>query len=204
MQRENGDAGRPRTKGRFAKKPAAGADAGGLGSSGELGELLGAGAGDLAPPDRPGLAAVESLADLEREAVNIAAVAPVEASEPVPAGPGLGPVPAPIAGPTEEEILAGYNMVCGELIDSGCNALLPAWQVKPAEVSKLSTACSKALMLWFPDMIIPPKYLALLTIAGVAFEIAQARKDPNTGAYLPARVPDRAPPIDQAATAPAH
>lgn len=125
------------------------------------------------------------VADLEREVLSIAAAAPVDPG----ADPGAVLAP-PVTGPSEEEILAGYQMVCGELIDSGCQALVPAWQVTPREVSKLSTACSKALMLWFPDMIIPPKYLALLTIAGVGFEIAQARKDPETGRYRPARVPE--------------
>lgn len=144
---------------------------------------------------------MESIADLEREALAVAAAAPVD---PAPA-PGAVPVSAPIAGPTEEEVFAGYDMICTELIDSGCTALLPAWQVSPPEVSKLSAVCAKALMLWFPDMIIPPKYLALLTIAGVGFEIAQARKDPATGRYRPGRLPERAPQtLDQPAAAPAH
>ena len=134
--------------------------------------------------DRP------ALTDLEREALHIAAAAPAPELGPESDPGSTGPLPAPVTGPSEEEVLAGYQLVCTELIDSGCAAMLPAWQVTPREVSKLGTACAKALMLWFPDMIIPPKYLALLTIVGVGFEIAQARKDPDTGRYRPARVPE--------------
>lgn len=149
-----------------------------------------------------------SAQDLEREALAAVASAPI-AETIVTDQVGNGVAAPGVAGPSEAEVLAGYEMVCTQLIDSGCNAIIPAWQVTPPEVSKLSTACSKALMLWFPDMIIPPKYMALLVIAGVGFDIAQARKDPNTGRYRPARFPDRAPDtIDgtpaTAAAAPAH
>ena len=140
--------------------------------------------------------------DLEREALAAVASAPIAETVTDQVGDGIAPPAA--AGPSEAEVLAGYEMVCTELISSGADALLPAWRITPPEVSKLSTACSKALMLWFPDMIIPPKYMALLVVAGVGFEIAQARKDPSTGRYHPARVPDRAPETIDQTPAPAH
>ena len=210
MQRKDGNRG---ANGRFAKKSGAGEDAGAtaggelsLGSSGEL-VVTRTVVGDTIPtlgmasPDRPGIAAVDSVADLEREVHVAVASAPIESADPLHSEL---PQTADPAGPSPEEVLTGYTMICTELIDSGCNALIPAWQVTAPEVSKLSTACAKALMLWFPDMIIPPKYLALLTIAGVGFEIAQARKEPS-GGYRPARLPERAPQTDQAgAAAPAH
>jgi hypothetical protein len=40
-------------------------------------------------------------------------------------------------------------------------------------------------VLWFPDQIIPPKYMALLVIAGVSMEIVQKRRDPATGELRP-------------------
>jgi hypothetical protein len=149
-----------------------------------------------------------SAQDLEREALAAVASAPI-AETIVTDQVGNGLAAPGVAGPTEAEVLAGYEMVCTELIDQGCTAVVPAWQVTPHEVGRLSTACSKALLLWFPDMIIPPKYMALLVIAGVGFEIANARRDPNPGRLRPARLPDRAPetidgtPATNAA-APAH
>ena len=148
--------------------------------------------------------------DLEREALSAMASAPI-AETAVTDQAGDLVEPAGLASPSEAEVLAGYEMVCTQLLDSGCTAIVPAWHVSPVEVSKLSTACSKALMLWFPDMIIPPKYMALLVIIGVGFEIAQARKDPATGRYRPGQLPQRAPEtIDgtaattNSAAAPAH
>jgi hypothetical protein len=140
----------------------------------------------------------ESVQDLEREALAAVAGAPLDQ---------VGEVLPPevlAAGPTEAEILAGYEMVCTELLDQGCTAIVPAWQVTPHEVGRLSTACSKALLLWFPDMIIPPKYMALLVIAGVGFEIAKARRDPDTGRYRPARLPEPAGKNPDQAGAAAH
>jgi hypothetical protein len=89
---------------------------------------------------------------------------------------------------TQEEILAGYVLVCDVVVGQGCDALVPAWNVTPAERGKLSGAIAKALLLWFPDQIIPPKYMALLAVAGVTFEIINARRDPQTGKLKPARV----------------
>jgi hypothetical protein len=213
LQRENGGRGRA-GNGRFAKKSGAGDDTGvdELGRTREHWEWPEGHPINVAPSDRPGVASVENSPreELVREALAAVASAPI--AEPGLGNPSLGPTdpdPAGVAGPSDAEVLAGYEMVCTQLIDSGCTAIIPAWRVTPLEVSKLSTACSKALMLWFPDMIIPPKYMALLVIVGVGFEIAQARKDPSTGRYRPAQLPDRAPdtidgtPATNAA-APAH
>ena len=131
----------------------------------------------------------ETPASLEAEARAAIAGAPLDLSGAEATGP-TGPSPAP-SQPRPEEIEAGYTMICGEVIDLAAGALVPAWRITPAESGKLSGACARALMLWFPDMIIPPKYLALVVIAGVGFEIAQARKDPATGRYLPARLPEK-------------
>jgi len=135
----------------------------------------------------------ETPAALEAEAAAATAGAPLDLEAPAPGAAGAAPgLPAGPAGPSEEEVVAGYTLICSELVDLGAVSLVPAWKVTPAESGKLANAMARALVLWFPDMIIPPKYLALLTVAGVAFEIAQARRDPNSGRYLPAHVQEKA------------
>ena len=192
----------PRDRGRFRKKSGAGvqSDAGAPEpqSSGAVPVESGAGVGashadTLTVAHPPGLngAAVDhdTPASLEAEARAAVAGAPLDLDLTAPAPAGA---PAP-GQPSPEEVEAGYTMICGELVDVAAVALVPAWKVTPAESGKLAGAMARALLLWFPDMIIPPKYLALIAIAGVGFEIAQARKDPATGRYLPGRLPESAP-----------
>jgi hypothetical protein len=133
----------------------------------------------------------ETPTALEAEAIAAINGAPIDAELTAPA------TGAP--GPTEDEILAGYQLVTTQLVEAGAASILPAWQVTSAESSKMGGAMARALLLWFPDQIIPPKYMALLAIAGVGFEIAQARRDPETGRYRPARLPP--PPEKQPAAA---
>jgi hypothetical protein len=130
----------------------------------------------------------ETTASLEAEAIAATNAAPIDAD--VAPGPG-SPAAAVPAEASEEEVVAGYTLICGELVDLGANAIVPAWKVNRIESGKLAGAMARALVLWFPDMIIPPKYLALLTVAGVCFEIAQARRDPSTGRFLPAHLPQK-------------
>ena len=144
----------------------------------------------------------ESSVQLEADLAAALAGAPPEPE--VPAAGEVAEAPG-AARPSDDEILAGYTMICTEVVDLGAGALVPAWRVTPAESGKMAGALARALLLWFPDMIIPPKYLALLAVAGVAFEIAQARKDPATGRYLPARLePAETPAGNNSTTAPAH
>lgn len=125
----------------------------------------------------------DSRAALEREASAAIATAPA----PEIPEPGAGIAPAEV-GPSEEEILAGYALVCGQVVGACTSAIVPAWEVTAAENGKLSGAMARALLLWFPDQIIPPKYLSLLVVAGVGFEIINARRDPQTGRLRPARL----------------
>lgn len=144
----------------------------------------------------------ESTIHLQAELAAAVAGAPPEPTI-EPAGDG-GESGRPVPGPSDDEILAGYTLVCGEVVDLGANALVPAWRVTPAESGKMAGALARAFVLWFPDLIVPPKYLALLAVAGVAFEIAQARKDPATGRYIPAQLPVEKPAGNNSSTAPAH
>lgn len=129
----------------------------------------------------------ETPAALEAEAIAATATAPIDSLE----APGPAAQAGPPAGPSDEQVIEGYTLICGELVDLGANALVPAWKVTQAESGKLAGAMARAFVLWFPDLIIPPKYLALLTVAGVCFEIAQARRDPATGQLLPAQLPQK-------------
>lgn len=135
-----------------------------------------------------GAAAIDTPSSLEAEARAAVAGAPVDPdlSGTAPAGLPVGP-----AQPSPEEVLAGYTLIAGELVDGAALAVFPNWQVTPAESGKFAGAMARAFLLWFPDQIIPPKYLALVTLAGVGFEIVQARRDPETGKLRPARLPKK-------------
>lgn len=195
---------RYRVRGRFQKNPNGPNGAGLLEH-----EQLPAGEIGMASTDRPGLVPPMLVSDtpaaLEAEAAAAAAAAPPDLEAPSGANTDQpGAFDRPIPGPSDEEILAGYQLICGEFVDLGANALVPAWRVTPVESGKLAGAMARALLLWFPDMIIPPKYLALLTVAGVAFEIAQARRDPQTGQYRPGKLPAAAESARESTAAPAH
>jgi len=193
---------RPRIRGRFQKREPANGGAGEASGAGERFVTLERHPGDIAAvasPAGPGVNPVfdaDTPASLEAEASAATAGAPVDLEAPAPGAAGA--LAGPPAGPTEDQIRAGYKLLCGELVDLGAVSLVPAWRVTPAESGKLAGAMAEALLLWFPDNIIPPKYLALLTVAGVAFEIAQARRDSN-GRYLPARVQEKAGEASQTA-----
>ncbi len=131
---------------------------------------------------------LDTPASLEAEARAALATAPADPSAPAGSPVATGTLPVDPAQPSPEEVLEGYRLIAVEVVDVGASALVPAWRVSPEKSNKLGTAMAKAAMLWWPDMIIPPKYLALITIAGVVFEIAQDNKDPATGRYRPARL----------------
>jgi hypothetical protein len=121
-------------------------------------------------------------AQLAAEADAIAAAAALD----MPAE--LVPPPSDPAQPSAEEVLQGYRMITFAVLDRGSEIVMPNWRVTHNEKSRLADALSQALVLWFPDQPIPPKYLSLLMIAGVATEIASARRDPETGAFIPMKV----------------
>lgn len=121
---------------------------------------------------------------LEAELAAAAATAPAD-----PTAPGSSPA-AP-AQPSEQDVLAGYAMIGETIINSATGALLPAWSIAPDKKHRLAGALAQAALLWFPDGLIPPKYLALLTIAGITVEIINDNRDPKTGALRPARYVNR-------------
>ena len=113
-----------------------------------------------------------------------------EASAVVNALPPVAPVgdasaPVDPSQPSPEQVKAGYKLVCDALVSRGFDVMAPAWNVTPVETGRIGDATADALLLWFPDQIIPPKYLALLVVAGVTMEVIDARRDPQTGQLRP-------------------
>ncbi len=113
---------------------------------------------------------------LAAEAAAAMATAPV-----MPEIPGTAAVPAT---PDPATMEAGYAAIGEAVLGAACNAMCPAWDVTDAEKSKLAGALAHAMQLWFPGEI-PEKYVALIVVAGVGFEIVSARRDPATGGLKP-------------------
>jgi hypothetical protein len=91
---------------------------------------------------------------------------------------------APV-GPTPEQMREGYKTLSFAIVDRTAGVLCPAWNVTAEEKGSLAGAIADALLLWFPDQLIPPKYMALLVVAGVSLEIVDKRRDPITGELKP-------------------
>jgi len=98
------------------------------------------------------------------------------------------PQPELAAGPNPAELEQGYKMIAFAVMDRTAAIAAPNWNITPQEKDKVSTAVAQALVLWFPDQPIPPKYLALLIVAGCVFEVVEARRDPQTGKLKPRHV----------------
>jgi hypothetical protein len=88
-------------------------------------------------------------------------------------------------GPPAADVIAGYKMIAGAVVSRGFDTLAPAWQVTQKETDNIADATAQALFLWFPDQIVPPKYMALLVLAGSFFEVIDSRRDPATGNLKP-------------------
>lgn len=101
------------------------------------------------------------------------------AMAPAPPDPGAVPV-----GPSVEDMGAGYSMIAVAVLDTACELTVPAWEVTTDEKNKLADAIGNACALWFPGEI-PPKWAALIVLAGAAGQIAMARRDPGTGGLKP-------------------
>ncbi len=98
--------------------------------------------------------------------------------------PSDAPPEMPAASPDTE---AGYEILAVTVVAQGAAVFVPAWELTQAEVRDLSDAIVRALVLWFPDGMIPAKYMAVLAILGVGLRIAEARRDPVTGQFKPTK-----------------
>jgi hypothetical protein len=136
-----------------------------------------------------GLNAVEvDQAALAAEADRILAGAPADLAPAIdPAAPALAGELAP-AEPTLEQIqaaAAGYEGGAFLIVSKAADIVVPAWRISADERKALSSSIALALAAWFPDHQLPPKYVALLGVAGSLYAIVDARRDPETGKLLP-------------------
>jgi hypothetical protein len=88
------------------------------------------------------------------------------------------------------EFAAGAEPFVGGMLSALHGVVAPNWVIVPARQEALTKAAALALAYWFPHEI-PPKYLALIMVAGALHGIAQDNKDPKTGAYKPLHVPPK-------------
>lgn len=82
---------------------------------------------------------------------------------------------------------AGYEAGAFMIVSQAADVLVPAWEISSDERKALSGSMSLALAAWFPDHQLPPKYMALLAVAGSMYAIVDARRDPTTGKLKPRR-----------------
>jgi hypothetical protein len=101
------------------------------------------------------------------------------AMAPAATDPGAVPI-----SPSVADMGAGYSMIAAALLDTTCELTVPAWEITTDEKTKLADAIGNACALWFPGEI-PPKWAALIVLAGAAGQIAMARRDPATGGFRP-------------------
>jgi hypothetical protein len=172
-----------------------GATAGGGAAETDTGEIIdlkaegSTGAGVETSELATGLFRERQMSDVRVDPVALAAEADAIAAGhvetdplvPPPAGEG-GEVIAPVS---DADTLAGYVVVAEAVVAGAAQSFAPAWAVTPAETHKLADALARACVLWFPDGMIPPKYLALLVVANAGWEIVAAHRDPQTGKLQP-------------------
>lgn len=96
--------------------------------------------------------------------------------------------PPPDLGPSVEAIAAGMEPGAGMVIGAVADGVLPNWRLTADEKKQLTHAAALALAHWFPDASIPPKYLSLVVVAYVGYQIVEARRDPQTGELAPRRI----------------
>lgn len=140
-----------------------------------------AGAGAAAEPLASGLLDADRILAAEADAIA------EQFREPAP-GAVLDPAAQQLAAETVEQ---AYNILGTAVVSQGAAVFIPNWHITPAETKDMSDAIVQALMLWFPDGLIPPKYMAILAIAGVGARIAMARRDELTGELPPRYAPKK-------------
>lgn len=132
--------------------------------------------------------------DPETLAAEAAAVDVLElpAAEPAPGEPAAAGEGAELTLDQAEALAASYEAAAFVLFDQAASIAAPNWNVTREEKRQLAHSTAVALAHWFPNQQLPPKYAALLTLAGTAYGIAEARRDPDTGRIRPLRAPRQA------------
>jgi hypothetical protein len=63
----------------------------------------------------------------------------------------------------------------------------PNWQVTREESAPVGDSLALVLAYWMPDSNIEPKYMALMSFGFSMWSVASARRNPETGEWLPLR-----------------
>jgi hypothetical protein len=127
--------------------------------------------------------------EAEAAAVDLPPEAPIAGEPGSDAAPGAGEPGAALTLDQAEALAASYEAAAVVLYGQAARIVAPNWNVTGGEVRELAHATAVALAHWFPDQQLPPKYAALLALAGTAYAIAEARRDPATGRIRPLRAP---------------
>lgn len=76
-----------------------------------------------------------------------------------------------------EQIATSYMPGCVVAVNAVARIMLPNWDLTGNEKQQIAESCSMALALWFPNLHIPPRYMALMSVGGVIWQIAASRRD---------------------------
>jgi hypothetical protein len=120
--------------------------------------------------------------EVNQEALFAEADAAVVGLDPLPENPEG--IPGESAGPTPEAI-AVYQQGAVMLVGAIADNFAPNWKVTSEEKANVGNALGQALALWFPDQVIPPKYMALVSLAMAMGGLVVSRRDPSTGQLIP-------------------
>jgi hypothetical protein len=107
------------------------------------------------------------------------------------ASPGEAQAPPPEAPAMDWTIPAGFIVMA--LDRFAC----PNWQLEPGEKAMLHEQTVQTLQVFFPNVNLDPRWLALAALGGTVTTIAASRIDLETGKIKPMRAPR---PDDQEAT----
>lgn len=133
--------------------------------------------------------------EVDQDALSLEARRVVDSAPADDLAPSADAPPSPagevVASP--EEIKKGYIAIADLLVERVHKSAAPNWAFKPEKRAALTDALATAAMLWFPDGIIPPKYLALLVLAQAIDAIASDNYDEGTGAYRPLKLKNVTP-----------
>jgi len=150
-------------------------------------------AGSVGLVEPAGVAVEVDRAALLAEADAIAGTVPPTVDPAAPVSPALD---APAAEPVQAPQDAAKLLVLPATFITGAvlNYAAPNWQVTREEAAEVGEAAALAWAYWFPGPS-DPKYAALAMLGFSLWNLAESRKDPETGKYRPLRV--KAAKVDQ-------
>lgn len=138
----------------------------------------------------------ENVVDIDPQALEAEALS-VEAAL-VDGVPQDGtPIPAPEPTPAEaaaqelatvQAAAAGWRPGAEFMVNALSDAIAPNWGITAEERRDVVDGIAMGLAAWFPDEVIPLKFVVLLQGAGAVWKIITARRDANGGKLPPLRL----------------